>query len=458
MAYGKGAVAKLASGKTAFVFGGVPGETVDVEVVEDFERYCTAKIVSREVKAEAIPGANWADLPYVAQLLQKKKIVRDALVRNGKFDEELAGTVLKDVVPCENPWNYRNKIELAYANGTLGMVVGGTVLSLQERQRGTVLDPQERQRGTVLVVPVKTFPLAAKAIENSPKALAGALKFALHGEDCGLFRVGVRHSERTGETQVALWTTPGWFPRHEVASIISDSINATSIVRIIADSGKMRKIKQVEVLHGCHDWTEVLHGCHACSKAADGCHECSETQSSFKYSISAPSFFQVNTPQAEVLQELVLSSLFPNPYSLIPKVADLYCGAGTFTLPLSKAGFNVTGVELAGSSTKDLKANLKTNHLQASIICDEVERALPKLGEFDTCVLDPPKCGLNKGVIKALLAKKPTHMVYVSCDPMTLARDLQKLCNAGYSLASVTPVDMFPQTHHIETVCLLTIQ
>ena len=413
MAYGKGAVAKLSSGKTAFVFGGVPGETVDVEVVEDFERYCTTRIVSREVKAEAIPGANWADLPYDVQLQQKKNIVNDALVRNGHFETELVGMVLEDVVPCEYPWNYRNKIEFAYANGTLGMMA----------------------EGMALVESVKTFPLAAKPIESSPKALSGALKFALHSEDCGLFRVGVRHSERTGETQVALWTTPGWFPRHEVASIISNTINATSIVRIIAASGKMRKIKQVEVLHGGHAWSERL--------------------SNFKYSISAPSFFQVNTSQAEVLQELVLSSLFPNPYSLIPRVADLYCGAGTFTLPLVKAGFTVTGVELAGSSTKDLKCNLKNSHLQAEIICDEVERALPKLEEFDACVLDPPKCGLNKGVIKALLTKKPPQIVYVSCDPMTLARDLQKLCNAGYSLASVTPVDMFPQTHHVETVCLL---
>ena len=438
MAYGKGAVARLKSGKTAFVFGGVPGETVDVELVEDFERYCTARIVSREVKAEAIPGANWTDLPYDLQLQQKKAIVRDALVRNGHFDADLVGTVLEDVVPCENPWNYRNKIELAYANGTLGMM----------------------QEGTVLVEPVKTFPLATKPIENSPKALAGALKFALHGEDCGLFRVGVRHSERTGETQVALWTTPGWFPRHEVASIISDTINTTSIVRIIADPSKLRKIKQVEVLHGSPTWSEKL--------------------GNIKYSISAPSFFQVNTPQAEVLQKVAISSLLSeskesegnqckgsSPVNRsatagprkLERIADLYCGAGTFTLPLSKAGFDVVGVELAGSSTKDLKCNLKNNHLHAEIICDEVERALPKLEEFDACVLDPPKCGLNKGVIKALLAtKKPTHIVYVSCDPMTLARDLQKLCSAGYSLASATPVDMFPQTHHVETVCVLNFK
>ncbi len=415
MAYGKGAVAKLNSGKTAFVFGGVPREVCEVEVVEDFDRYCTARIVSRNVKADSIPGANWADLPYEVQLREKKAIVRDALLRNAKFKEDIVDKVLKNVVASEAEWNYRNKIELAYANSQIGMI-----------------DQSSNE-----FVEVNSFPLAHKSIEGAPKALAGALKFALHGQDYGLFRVGVRHSDRTNETQVALWTTPGWFPRHEVAKIISDALDVTSIVRIIASEGKTRKIKQVEVLDGAPTWSEKLQG--------------------FRYQLSAPSFFQVNTSQAEVLQQHVISSLISNPSSLIPeKVVDLYCGAGTFTLPLAKEGFGVVGVELAGSSTRDLKVNLEKNNLKAKIVCDEVERALPSLDNFDACVVDPPKCGLNKGVIKSLIKKSPKQIVYVSCDPMTLARDLQKLCSAGYSLEKVTPVDMFPQTHHIETVVSLT--
>ena len=410
MAYGKGAVAKLRCGKTVFVQGGVPGETVDVEVIGDFDRYAIARIVSRKVKADEIIGADWADLPYEMQITEKENIVFDALVRSAKFEASTIERVLNPCVECENEWNYRNKIELAYANNTLGMNLEGSNKFCE----------------------VKSFPLAKKQIENAPKALAGALKFALHGESCGLFRVGIRFSEKTSETQVALWTEPGWFARHEVAKVISDTIDSTSIVRIIAEPGKARKIKQVEVLSGNPTWSEYLNG--------------------YIYAISAPSFFQVNSEQAEKLQSLVLEAISKTGAE---NVADLYCGTGTFTLPLAKAGFDVTGVELAGSSTKDLSRNLKRNRLVAGVICDEVERALPKMKNFDACVLDPPKCGLNKRVLRALLDKNPQTIVYVSCDPMTLARDLKTLADAGYTLTSVTPVDMFAQTHHIETVAVM---
>ncbi|MDO4841844.1 MAG: TRAM domain-containing protein, partial [Phoenicibacter congonensis] len=404
MAYGKGAVAKLASGKTVFVRGGVPGEACEIEITQDHERFAEAKIISREVKADQIMGADWADLDYSAQLDWKKNCVRDALIRNAKFDAEVVDSVLQDTVASPNEWNYRNKIELNWKNGKLGMM----------------------DEGTNHFVQVSEFPLAHKEISKAPKALAGSLKFALRGEDCGIFRVGIRHSERTGDIQVAIWTTPGWFPRHEVAKVIEDATGANSIIRIIADAGKTRKIKQVEVLQGNPTWSEKLNG--------------------FDYSISAPSFFQVNSSQAEVLQKLVLDALAPTRngddelFASIKKscvchenaalhngddelIADLYCGAGTFTLPLAKAGFDVIGVELAGSSTKDLARNLNDNRLDADVICDEVERALPKMPRFDACVVDPPKCGLNKGVVKQLIKRAPRKIVYVSCDPMTLSRD-----------------------------------
>ena len=448
MAYGKGAVAKLACGKTVFVRGGVPGETCEIEITQDHDRFAEARIVSREVKADQILGADWADLNYSAQLEWKKNCVRNALVRNAKFDAETVDSILQDTVASPSEWNYRNKIELNWKNGKLGMM----------------------DEGTNHFVQVSEFPLAHKEISKAPKALAGALKFALHGEDCGIFRVGIRHSERTGDIQVAIWTTPGWFPRHEVAKVVEDATGANSIIRIIADAGKTRKIKQVEMLQGNPTWTEKLNG--------------------FTYSISAPSFFQVNTFQAEVLQSLVLDALTQvqkgddefitsfkkssvscenaalhngdDEFCAAAKngdeelIADLYCGAGTFTLPLAKAGFDVVGVELAGSSTKDLSRNLACSRLDADVICDEVERALPKMPHFDACVVDPPKCGLNKGVVKQLIKREPRKIVYVSCDPMTLSRDLKAFAQGGYKIEKATLVDMFPQTHHVETVAVLS--
>ena len=468
MAYGRGAVAKLGNGKTVFVKGGIPGEMCEIEIFEDHERFAVARIVSRAVRADEIPGADWADLSYKLQLVYKKSVVRDALVRNGRFDEGFVDSVLQDVVASENEWNYRNKIELAWISGRLGMM----------------------DEGTNNFVTVKSFPLASKAIEKSPGALAGSLKFALHGDECGLFRVGIRHSERTGDVQVALWTTPGWFPRHEVSRVVQDAVGATSVVRIIAEGGMARRIKQVEVLSGDPLWREYL--------------------SAIKYGVSAPSFFQVNTNQAEVLQRLVIKAIeqdidlkksngtqasytesgsslgehstscfesssnevkasrvgeahifcgdvkdAKSPHS-IRRIADFYCGCGTFTLPLVKAGFDVVGVELAGSSTRDLKKNLDSNRLSAKVICDDVRFALKKMSDFDACVVDPPKSGLDKEVVNMLIKREPKKIVYVSCDPMTLARDLKRFCEAGYSVNEVTPVDMFPQTHHVETVVSMT--
>lgn len=412
MAYGKGGVAKLQSGKTVFVFGGVPGEEVEIVVTEDHERYAEAKIVSREVKAT--PDADWADLTYGQQLDAKRAIVQDAMTRNAGLD-----IVADEVKASPETQGYRNKVEFLDTDPLLGN-------------------------------------------KECFTAVQGALRFATHGEDVGIFRIGVRNSERTGSFEIAIWTTAGWFPRHEVAKVLQDSLNPTSIVRIISEPGKMRKVKQLEVFAGDGYWRENLSG--------------------FKYQVQAPSFFQVNSAQAETLQSLVLSAIAgkqdmqtsdreceelpplgatttARPESDIfaksknvdflsrgacaasQRVADLYCGCGTFTLPLAKAGFDVTGVELAGTSTKDLAKNLKKNNLHAEVICDDVARVIKDL-DFDACVVDPPKSGLDKKVAAALLQKEDCKkIVYVSCDPMTLARDL-KVLKDEYCVERVTPVDM----------------
>lgn len=384
MAYGKGGVAKLASGKTCFVFGGVAGEEVEIEVTEEHERYCEAQIVSREV--EATPDADWADLSYDEQLDAKRAIVQDAMTRNAGLD-----IVVDEVKASPKTEGYRNKVEFLDATPLLGN-------------------------------------------KDCFAAIQGALRFATHGEDVGIFRIGVRNSESTSSFEIAIWTTAGWFPRHEVAKVLQDSLGPTSIVRIISEPGRMRKVKQLEVLAGEGFWREDLSG--------------------FRYQVQAPSFFQVNTAQAETLQQLVIESL-PEPVEgSVRKITDLYCGCGTFTLPLAKAGFEVTGVELAGTSTKDLAKNLKKNNLHAEVICDDVARVIKDL-DFDACVVDPPKSGLDKKVTAALLQKKNCKkIVYVSCDPMTLARDLKVLKDV-YRVERVTPVDMFPQTHHIETAVSL---
>ena len=243
--------------------------------------------------------------------------------------------------------------------------------------------------------------------------------------------MGLRSSARTKATEIGVWTKPGGFPRNHVAKILQDSLKATSVVRVMADPGKARKIKGVEVLAGKGYWEEKLLG--------------------LQYKVSAPSFFQVNTEQAETLIKSVLKGLNVTGDSY---QADLYCGAGTFTLPLAEHAGEVFAVESQASSVRDLRRNLELNDLFAEVIGGDSARELPELGELDGLVVDPPRSGLAPSVPADIAATGAKRFAYVSCNPSTWARDVARIEECGYRLTRTTPVDLFPQTYHIETVSI----
>jgi 23S rRNA (uracil1939-C5)-methyltransferase len=169
--------------------------------------------------------------------------------------------------------------------------------------------------------------------------------------------------------------------------------------------------------------------------------------------LSAPSFFQVNTQGAERLVELVLEGLDPTESD---EAMDLYCGAGTFTLPLAKRCAWVDAVESYGPAVRDLRRNLDAANLtNAEAIGGDAAREFPE--DADVIVVDPPRAGLGPEVVRLLSDTSARAIAYVSCDPATLARDLSEFLRLGAFLPqSITPVDLFPQTYHVETVTLLT--
>ena len=277
--------------------------------------------------------------------------------------------------------------------------------------------------------------LCSKKFEKAPRALTGALRYAAGRSDLGIERVGLRYSERTGSVEVALWGTPGRFPRANVAKVLSDALPAkhVGVTRVLLKgTAKERKVSGTEVLSGRGFWTEKLCG--------------------FSLALSAPSFFQVNTSGAETLVELVLDALEVDGLDV---VLDLYSGAGTFTLPLAQRAQSVLAIEMAGSSVRDLRRNLEFNGLHADVVGGDVARELSGLGHVDKVVVDPPRSGLGAEAIRGLLECAPRAIAYVSCNPTTLARDVKELVSAGYKLTRATPVDLFPQTYHVETVALL---
>lgn len=437
MSYGESAISHLADGKTVFVDGGVPGDVVEVRIFEDKERYARGtieKIIEpsryrvSDIPEDAIAsGALWANIDYGLQLEAKTSNVRNALIRVGHMDSDRVDAMMNDIVVSDREWGYRNKIELNAFSDEKGRFSLGSFDRESER-----------------IVGIDRAPLADHLIEDAPRSLRGVIRYIQGNTDLGIHRVGIRASERTGSIEVALWTTPGAFPRNFAAHAIKDSLDAASVVRVISEPNKSRRVKKLEILDGCGYWSEEM--------SVDIPHRIEQEDrepTSLRYEISAPSFFQVNTPQAERLVGLALKELEVEQAEMI---ADLYAGAGTFTFPMVMMGADVTAIELSGFSSSDFDRNAKINRLDADMICDDARIALPKIKGLDAVVVDPPRAGLDKQVIAQFGKMRLKKLVYISCDPQTLARDARSLQDIGLEPVSITPVDMFPQTYHIETV------
>ena len=434
MGNGAEAVGCLASGKTVFVAGGAPGDAVRVEVVEEKASFARARIVAVEepspLRAEprcphgdACGGCPWQHLSYEAQLEAKRANVVGALVHTARLEAVRAEDLVRPCLPSKRQWGYRNKLELGAARAENGEFLLGF-----------------HREGTHEIATPAVCPLAHDAVAKAPKALRGALRFAQGSADLGIFRVGVRHSVRTRETEIALWTKPGAFPRAHVAKTLKSALKATSIVRVLADPGRARKIKGVETLDGKGCWGEEL---------ADA-----------RFLTSAPSFFQVNTAQAEKLAAEVVEGLGGRMGEEGPEgldgllVADLYAGGGTFSVPLARAGADVIAIEAAGSSVRDLRRNAEMNGVDIEVVGGDAARELPELGGLDALVVDPPRAGLADGVAESIAEAAPARVAYVSCNPATWARDVARFEQNGYRLARAQPVDLFPQTHHVEVASL----
>lgn len=427
MSYGPDAVAHDEGGKAVFVSGGVAGDRVRAVVDREEERWAHATAVevlapSADRVAPACPfagvcgGCPWAALSYPAQAGAKRAGVVDALTRIGHFSPERAEALVGQTVSPSEPWGYRNKVELAVTRQG-----GKAVLGMHGR-------------GESDVVRVKSCMLLDKAHAGAVKSVSGALAYLSNSHDLDLERVGIRVSRRTKDVEVALWDRPGAFPRAQAAKVLADALRPTSVVRVMQKGpAKARRIAGVECLSGAGSWGEVV--------------------GEERMRVSAPSFFQVNTKGAEKLVELVMEALSPREDE---EAMDLYCGAGTFTLPLARRAGFVSAVESYGPAVRDLRRNLETAGLDnVDPIGGDAGREFPDT-DADVIVVDPPRAGLAEDVVRRLSEQPARAIAYVSCDPATLARDLARFESAGtFSPARVTPVDLFPQTFHVETVTLL---
>lgn len=426
LAYGSAGIGRTEDGLAVFVERTAPGDTVRVQIDQQKKTFAHAHVLEvLEAGAARVEpvcphaatcgGCPWQHVAYEAQIAAKRANTVSSLVHIAHYDKDVAEALVEPCVPSKRQMGYRNKLELAVGSDDAGRMVLGL----------------HREKSDQLEI-IDSCPLAHNAIAKAPKALRGALRY-LQGSagDLGIYRVGVRTSIRTKSTEVAIWTRPGSFPRAAAAKTIGSALHTSSIVRVMADPGKQRVVKGVEVLAGKGYWREELRG--------------------IEFKVSAPSFFQVNTAQAEVLVSTALEGLRITDES---RVADLYSGVGTFTLPIEEIAEDVVAVESAASSVRDLRRNAEDNGAWIDIIGGDSARELPQMGALDALVVDPPRAGLADGVTTSIANAGPAHVAYVSCDPSTWARDVGRFEACGYALRRVVPVDLFPQTYHNELVSI----
>ena len=418
-------------GFTVFVPEAVPGDTVTAEVISVKPNYARALPLSIEKRSpdrvaprcahhRCCGGCPLQHLEYGAQLRFKEKLVRETLRRVGKIDAPV-----RPVLGMADPWRYRNKAQVPVASAE-GRIISGFF----EKRSHRVVDMQN--------CPLQ-HPAADRAVQTTRAAME-ELRFPPYDEKTGrglVRHMVVRVSHTLGEVLVTVVTNGPQLPG-------ADELVRLLRVRVGNLAGIVQNIntRQDNVILGRDEIT--LWGRPYLVEKVGG----------LQFRVSTRSFFQVNTVQAETLyrQAESLAGLTGR-----ETVYDLYCGTGTIGLYLAGKAGRVIGIEEVEAAVEDARLNARANGItNAQFMAGKAETLLPQLLESgprpDVVVLDPPRKGCAATLLEALAQTAPARIVYISCNPATLARDLKILRERSYSVKEVQPVDMFPHTSHVECV------
>jgi 23S rRNA (uracil1939-C5)-methyltransferase len=387
----------------------IPGEEVKVEIVHEHKRFARGRIAklcspSPDRVEPACPayykcgGCAYQHVDYVRELELKRKVVEDTLKRLGGIEAEVL-----PVLGMEEPWRYRNK------------VVWHTAMVNDRIELGFY------REGSHDLVPLHGCTLIHKDMEAIQSNLADNLS-ALEVEPGA--EISLRRSSWTGDMSMVF----SGKCNKEALTTWARSLPAKLSVHI-------NQGNTIKTLHGNTCLEEQLCG--------------------LTFQISPLAFLQVNHQQTEKLYQLI------HRYAALKgseKILDAFCGIGTIALSLAKHASQVTGIEFYPEAVRDAKQNAVINNIHnTNFHAGPCEAVIKKLNQqFDLVVLDPPRAGCKEDTIKAVMETGAQRIIYVSCNPSTMARDLKLFTSMGYTVTTVQPVDMFPRTHHVETVCLMS--
>jgi 23S rRNA (uracil1939-C5)-methyltransferase len=426
LAHGGNGVARR-DGYVVFVAGAVPGDRVRAVVGKAKRAYAEARAIEivapspdRVPPLADHPGAPWQVLPYERQLEVKAEQVREALERIG----HLSDFELEPIVPAVEQWRYRNKLEYSFGSGPDGELVCG----FHAPGRWDEILPMD----DCLLASERSNAVREQVLQW---CRAQGLSAWDRREQIGLLRnLVVREGRRTGELQVRLVTSPGSF---DVDALV-DAVECDGLFWTRQEQlGETALGGETTLLSGTPQLREQIGG--------------------LELKISPEAFFQTNTEMAEQLYGLAAEYAALRGHE---RVFDLYCGIGTIGLSLAARAREVVGVEIVESAVADAIENARGNDIvNARFYAGDIRLAMRELvetaGRPDVAVVDPPRAGLSQKVVRRIVEAQPARIVYVSCNPTTLAPNAAQMVEAGYRLVRVRPVDMFPQTPHIESVALL---
>ncbi|PLT33320.1 23S rRNA (uracil(1939)-C(5))-methyltransferase RlmD [Bacillus sp. V5-8f] len=430
-------VAKV-DGYPIFVPNGLPGEKAKIKVIKAGKGYGFGRLVQLYERSEHridIPveeahkygGTQLQHISYEGQLHFKEKQVREVLARIGKLED----VKFHPIIGMEEPWHYRNKAQVP-----VGEKDGKLIAGFFKPRSHEIIDTNES---------LIQHPAVNEAIQTV-KEICSELGIQPYDEAAhkGVLRhIMARYGRTTGELMVVLVTRTAELPQKNkiVDEIFSRLPHIKSIVHNINS-------KRTNVIVG--EKTKVLWGNEVIY----------DYIGDIKFAISALSFYQVNPDQTKVLYDKALE------YAGLTgeeSVIDAYCGIGTISLFLAQKAKRVFGVEVVPEAIEDARRNADLNGMvNAEFAVGEAEAVIPewykKGNKADVLVVDPPRKGCDEALLNTIIEMKPKKVVYVSCNPATLARDLRILEDGGYKTLEVQPVDMFPQTTHVEVVTNLELK
>ncbi|MDF2903356.1 MAG: hypothetical protein K0S25_994 [Bacillus sp. (in: firmicutes)] len=430
-------VAKV-DGYPLFVANALPGEKAKIKVTKVNKGYGFGRLIEVIEKSQyrvdapcpiykECGGCQLQHLSYEGQMVAKEKQVREVLTRIGKLEN----VKVHPVLGMEEPWRYRNKAQVP-----IGDQEGGLIGGFYQQRTHQIIDmktcliQQEKNDEVVQIVKEVCNRFGVRAYDEAKHK--GTLRHIM-----------VRYGLVTKEVMVVLVARTSDLPNKNkiVMEIVEKVAGLKSVILNV-------NAKKTNVIMG--DESEVLWGEEVIY----------DYIGEIKFAISSRSFYQVNPDQTKVLYGKALE------YADLrgeETVIDAYCGIGTISLFLAQKARKVYGVEIVPEAIEDAKRNAELNGIvNAEFAVGEAETVIPRWYESgvqaDVLVVDPPRKGCDEALLRTIIEMKPKKVVYVSCNPATLARDLRFLEDGGYKTVEVQPVDMFPQTMHCEAVAKIILK